>query len=179
MTGSDLAAVPLSLSHLPTAGGLAVPWITARAEGRYLFGAIDRDAAHTALLQRLCGVCGRALGDRLVLFLRLSDLSRQRTNEPAVDPACAAYTARACPMVNGRLGHYRTTALRLDPTTTQSGQSSARRGAPAEPWFAVWLTAYDVVVDHGTLAASYAGRRPLRIRPVRQPGLSAPVGPDA
>ena len=47
--------------------------------------------------------------------MRLSDLPQQCTSEPALDPVCAAYTQAACPMVAGRLTHYRTTPMRLGP----------------------------------------------------------------
>ncbi|MBL7487783.1 hypothetical protein I6A60_35970 [Frankia sp. AgB1.9] len=159
--------IPLSLAHLPTAGGLAVPWITARSGGRSLFGAIDRDRTDRALTGRLCGVCGHRLDERLLLLMRLSDLPRRCTPEPALHPSCAHYTIAACPMVGGRAEHYRTVPLPLDPTTTApTADASARHGAPAEPWFAVWLTDYQVITDHGTLAASYAHTAPLRIRPI-------------
>lgn len=119
-----------------------------------------------ALLRRLCGVCGRPLDDRFVLLMRLSDLSRQCTNEPALHPPCAAYAADACPMIGGRLDHYRTTLVRLDTTMVPAPDSPARQGAPAERWFAVWLRTYQVITDHDNLAASYADTRPLRIRPI-------------
>ncbi|KLL09873.1 MULTISPECIES: hypothetical protein [Protofrankia] len=167
MTNPTPPAIPLSLAHLPTVGGLAVPWITSRTgDGRHLFGAVDSDRKDQALLLRLCGVCGRRLDERLVLLMRLSDLPRQRTAEPALHSVCAAYTAAACPMVGGRLAHYRTTPQALDPAMIPPADSPARRGAPAEPWFAVWLHSYKVITDHGTLAASYTGHIPLRIRPI-------------
>ncbi len=167
MTDPTPPAIPLSMAHLPTAGGLAVPWITPRTgDGRHLFGAVDADRKDQALLRRLCGVCGRRHDERLVLLMRLSDLPRQCTAEPALHPTCTAYTIAACPMVGGRLDHYRTTPQALDPTMIRPVDSPARRGAPAEPWFAVWLPGYTVITDHGALAASYAGSTPLRIRPI-------------
>jgi hypothetical protein len=69
-------------------------------------------------------------------------------------------------MVGGRLDRYRTTPQTLDPSMIPPVDSPARRGAPAEPWFAVWLRGYAVIPDHGALAASYAGSTPLRIRPI-------------
>jgi hypothetical protein len=113
-------------------------------------------------------VCGRPLEDRLVLLMRLSDLPRQATTEPALDHVCAHYTTNACPMVNGRLATYRSSPVHLDPadgaiTTTDT---ATRHGAPAEPWFAVWVGDYRLVHDHGHLAASYTGIAPLRIRAV-------------
>ncbi len=165
--------IPIRLVHRPTIGGLVVPYITPRADdGRHLFGAVDSLRQQRCLTDRRCSVCGRPLvqrpGDRLILLMRLSDLPHRRTSEPALDPVCAAYTHAACPMVAGRLTHYRTTPLRPGPRMQAASDQAARLGAPAEPWFAVWLTGYQVVVDprNGQLAASYAGIRPLRIRPL-------------
>lgn len=130
--------IPLSMAHLPTVGGLAVPWITARTgDGRHLFGAVDADRKDQALLRRLCGVCGRRHDERLVLLMRLSDLPRQSTAEPALHPTCTAYTIAAYPMVGGRLDHYRTTPQVLDSTMIPPADSPAprptRRPAGARP----------------------------------------------
>ncbi|MFC4004412.1 hypothetical protein ACFS2C_19440 [Prauserella oleivorans] len=174
MTDITVPPIPAWLAHLPTVGGLVVPWITPRtADRRYLFGSVDRDRMGQALLRRLCGVCGRPLEDRLVLLMRLSDLPRRCTNEPALHPQCATYTIAACPMVGGRRDHYRSTPLMVDTTIVPPSDSAARQGAPAEPWFAVWLATYAVITDHGNLAASYAATQALRIRPItwRLPGI--------
>jgi hypothetical protein len=167
MTDAVVPPIPLSLQHLPTVGGLVVPWITPRtADGRYLFGSVDRDRMRQALRSRWCGVCGQPLGYRAVLMMRLSDLPRQCTSEPALHPWCAAYTSESCPMIGGRLDHYRSSIPRLDTNMLPAPDATARQGAAAEPWFAVWLAAYRVITDHGNLAASYAGTKPLRIRPI-------------
>lgn len=165
--------IPVRLAHQPTIGGLVVPYITPRTDdGRYLFGGVDSYRQWRCLTGRLCSVCGRALveqpGDRLILLMRLSDLPHRSTSEPALDPVCAAYTQAACPMLAGRLTHYRSTPMRLGPRMAPAVDQAARIGAPAEPWFAVWLTHYDLDVDprNGQPAASYAGIRPLRIRPI-------------
>lgn len=173
----EVPAIPAWLAHRPTLGGLVIPRITPRtSDGRYLFGSIELARAERALRQRRCGVCDRPLGERLVLFLRLSDLPRRTTVEPALDPVCAHYTTRACPMINGRLATYRTSTPHLDEYADGSADATrerqARQGAPAEPWFAIWLPDYQLVHEHGYLAASYTTIHPLRIRPVtwRLPG---------
>ena len=109
----------------------------------------------------------------MVLLMRLSDLPRQCTNEPPLHPQCAAYTAAACPMVAGRLDYYRSSPIQVDAAMVAPPQVSARYGARAEPWFAVWLRNYRIITDYGHLAASYAGVQPLRIRPItwRLPGI--------
>lgn len=93
-------------------------------------------------------------------------LSCARTHEPAVHTRTDIDVELAGVATAGRLDHYRSTPLRLDSTMVRPPDSSVRQGAPAEPWFAVWLRAYEVITDHDNLAASYAGRKPLRIRPI-------------
>ncbi|MGW4587780.1 hypothetical protein ACWEKJ_10670 [Amycolatopsis thermoflava] len=127
------------------------------ADGRYLFGSVDRDRMGRALLNLWCGVCGRPLEHRAVLMMRLSDLPRQCTSEPALHRWCAAYTSEPCPVIGGRLEHYRSSLPRLDTNMLPAPDASARQGAAAELWFAVWLADYRVVIDHGNLAASCAG----------------------
>jgi hypothetical protein len=103
MTEVAVPPVPVWLAHLPTVGGLVVPWITPRAgDGRYLFGVLDPARQHAALTRRLCQVCGRPLGRRLVLLMRAQDLPRRCTAEPGCDPACCAHVQAACPMVVSR-----------------------------------------------------------------------------
>jgi len=180
MPNPEIPAIPVALADQPTLGGLVVPWITSRAGGRFLFGAIDVDRTQWALINRRCGVCGRPLQDRLVLLARQSDLPRERVGEPALHPVCATYTMDACPMVAGRLEQYRASPVPLAPGMVRASDSALRAGADAEPWFAVWLRRYTVVVDHGGLAASYAGDTPLRIRPVGSRPPAAPrVDPAA
>lgn len=162
-------AIPMWLSHLPVVGGMAVPWITPMTDdGRYLFGALHQGRQRHALVNYGCQACGRRLDDRLVLLMRLRDLPRQRTSEPALHPVCAAYTEAVCPMVAGRPQRYRSAPLRLDAGMAAAPDETARLGAAAEPWFAVWLSAYRPAVDevNGQPVASYAGIRPLRIRPI-------------
>lgn len=168
MTNTDVPPIPLWLTHLPTAGGMVVPWLTPRTlDGRWLLGGVDSDKVRLALERRWCGVCGRQLDDdRLVLLVRWSDMAWKRSFEPALHPVCVKYTSDACPMIAGRLDHYRSTPMRLDDTMLPGQDSESRQGARAEPWFSVWLRSYEVVVDHGHPAASYARTASLAIRPI-------------
>ena len=160
-------AIPARMASLPIHGGLAVPWITPRTDdGRWLFGSVWRHRLDQCLLQWLCGVCGERHAERMVLLMRLSDLAARCSAEPPLHPECAHYTIRACPMVAGRLRHHRQSPARLDDTMVGASDAALRRGAPAEPWFAVWLDDYRVVTFHGHNAASYAHVEPLRVRPV-------------
>ena len=132
-----------------------------------MFGGVGGDRVRLALEHRLCGVCGRSLDEgRLVLLMRLSDVSHERSYEPGLHPVCAKYTIDACPMVAGRVERYRSAPMRLDDTMIDDLDVAERRGALAAPWFAVWVREYRVIIDHGKPAASYAGTKPLRVQPI-------------
>lgn len=194
-TGPDPVAIPRTLAHLPVIAGMAVPWITAvTADGRPVFGQIDGLRHTTCLLLRLCQVCGSALTSRIVLLVRDRDLSNQFTAEPGLHPWCAAYSMRACPMVAGRMDHYRATPRSLTAGPVHSApddgdndvlsalrdltafldlaaslhQHAARRGAPAVPWSAVWVSDYRLITDPmtRTVSASFAHTPVLRVRRV-------------
>lgn len=170
MTG--IPDVPVHLAGRPRSGGLVVPSITpVTAEGVPLFGKIGDLSQYRFLHGRGCQVCGRRLPGRAVLLARHTDLSYQCTAEPALCPPCAAYSVRACPMLAGRRARYRATEHPALPDP--AGADLLRLGAPAEPWYAVWVAGYDVV-EHparpGVLAASWQRIRPLRIRPLPAAG---------
>ncbi|MEU4427688.1 hypothetical protein AB0F81_44290 [Actinoplanes sp. NPDC024001] len=162
--------IPAHLRHRPTSGGLVVPVPTPRgADGTRQFGLLARHWQQHLLRHRLCQICGRRLTGRLILFARPADLQLRCTSEPAVCPPCAAYSMRACPMLSGRLEHYRRRA-RTGVAGVPAGTGGAlRAGAPAEAWYAVWLGGYDVAahpVRGDVLAACWWRHPPLRIRPV-------------
>jgi hypothetical protein len=145
-----------------------VPRITpVTRTGLPLFGTISDLAQYRFLYGRTCQVCGQPVGQRAVLFARHSDFAYRCTAEPAVCPPCAAYSARACPMLAGLRDQHRASehpALAGLPVTAGH---QLRMGAPAEDWYAVWVRDYDVVAHPAqpdTLAASWRRIRPLRIR---------------
>lgn len=185
MTTPDIPTIPLQLADRPTAGGLVVPWITARTpDGRYRFGAVDLHRQNRALTDLLCQTCGAQLGARIVFAMRDSDLRLLISSEPGMHPVCATYSATACPMLAGQMGHYRTTSLvgQLADlgVLSQGDPASLRAGAPAEPWQLVWTTGYRPFTNPLThqLAALLLPEQILRVRPIgtgssRDPGMEA------
>jgi hypothetical protein len=192
MRSADAAVpIPVALAHLPVVAGMAVPWVTPPLpDGRHPFGVIDQARQATCLRDRLCQVCGKPLGRPIVFLVRDVDLERGMTAEPGLHPACAWYSARACPMVAGRMDHYRASARNLPgvpaggahpdgddalsaliTALAAAAQSEARRGRPAEPWSAAWVSGYDVVWDPATrtLHASFPSARVLKVRPISNP----------
>ncbi|HSU36297.1 MAG TPA: hypothetical protein VLJ88_11625 [Propionibacteriaceae bacterium] len=176
--------IPASLAHLPTVGGLAVPWITlATPEGRYVFGAIDADRQRFCLYERRCKICGFALTQPFLLLARHIDLTRQLSAEPGLHPWCAGYTTRACPMLSGHLEHYRRSdrdlahLLQIPSESIHrepASQTQSRRGALVGAWFTVWLNAYRVIQDDlaHSLAASFEHHPVLRVRRVAEQVIS-------
>jgi hypothetical protein len=179
--------IPVHLAGFPTIGGLVVPYTTLRHRGgRAALGLVDGDRADRCLRDCLCGVCGQPLSGRMVFLMRASDLVRKYSVEPAMCPPCAAYARQACPMIAGFMRQYRNG---VNPLATRRcddelcpcrgwsapGGPSARFGAPADRWYALWATQYRLSRDpDGRLAAGFAGLRVLALREV-----SFPAGPEA
>jgi len=174
--------IPVHLAKFPTIGGLIVPFITLQhRNGKAALGLVDATRVEYCLREQRCGVCGRVIENRMVFLMREIDLVRKCSNEPGMCPPCAAYTERACPMVGGYMVHYRQNmapfVLRkcnddqcLCRLWAPPEESSARPGAVAERWYALWTLHYDLVRDpQGRLAAGFAGRRVLKLREIGRP----------
>lgn len=177
------APIPQCLAHRPTAGGLVVPYISVSDGVHHILGNVHRTRALSCIRDRLCQICGRPLGRRLVVFVDQGGLDKRYTAEPALHPQCAAYSAQACPMLAGQLDRYRRSPAPLERVecfepgcgcggwTDSPGVEVRERGAPAGPWFAVWLPDYEVAVKQVPEGLSIHGLawqtiEPLRIRPV-------------
>lgn len=180
--------IPARLAGRPTHGGLVVPWISVvLADGTPALGNIHGTKASRALLDKLCQICGAELEHPIVLFASDSALEAGQTSEPGMHPECAAYSARACPMVDGRMSRFRTVDRVDGKPCSEPGcdcggwvtsGDGAGRGRPSEAWHAVWVPDYAVGVDPVTgvpNAAIWKGWfEPLRIRPIpRADGAAA------
>lgn len=187
-------SIPPRLAGRPTQGGLAVPWVSLPlADGTFDLGSMHTSRVNMCFYQQRCQICGDRILGRIVFFLPESKLDEMHAGEPPLHPECAAYSQQACPMVNGRMRHYRTSPSRSEgPAGRDCGvpdcgcdgwrptaDSADNRGRLSEPWHAVWCTDYTLTVpdeETGRLVASGAvptgktlGARidnPLKVRPV-------------
>jgi len=141
-------------------------------------GLVDYNRMVHCFQERRCGVCGEVVEGRMVFLMRSFDVARNVSSEPGLCPPCAAYTTAACPMIAGRMAHYRQSrptfvSRRCDDPECECSQwvsttETNRYGAASERWFALWTTEYRLVRDeHGRLAAGFAGVRVLKLREVR------------
>lgn len=103
--------IPQRCAHRPVSGGLVVPYVSLIHNGHAAFGSLDADRARTALVQRLCQICGERLQERCFLIVRPADALRGVSPEPALHPECLPYTAAHCPMLNGTATRYRSRAM--------------------------------------------------------------------
>jgi hypothetical protein len=173
--------IPLHLAQFPTIGGLVIPFTTLQhRNGKAALGLVDGSRLELCLRERRCGVCGQAIADRMVFLMRQSDLQRKCSVEPPLCPPCAAYTQQACPMVGGYMAHYRDSvapfvARRCDDELCQCQawvaptMPSARQGAAAETWYALWTRQYRLTRDSDDrIVANFSGLRVLAIREIRR-----------
>lgn len=174
--------IPVRLADRPTVGGLVVPWISVQhRDGRAALGAVHGSRVDTCLMGRRCQTCGGLLGDRLVLFARPRDFARGYVAEPGMHPDCAAYSAKACPMVNGSMGRYRASRHNVEgkpcgeqgcdcPGWVSADNQDARLAGGAEAWFAVWLrlSDYGLATDEkgALLGIAVTQVKPLKVRPL-------------
>lgn len=188
--------IPQRCAGRPTQGGLVVPWISVQlGDAGFDLGNMHTSRVNTCFYQKRCQICGDRILGRVVFFLAESALPEMHAGEPPLHPECAAYSAKACPMLNGRVRTYRKSPSRSEgdagkhcnvPGCDCAGwrvsqdSQDRERGRPAEPWHAVWCTDYTITCpDEETqrLVASGAvptgvslGARidhPLKVRPVR------------
>lgn len=152
--------IPQRLAGRPTQGGLVVPWVSAQlGDAGFDLGHLHTSKMNRCFAERRCQICGEPITGRVVFFLSESALPTKHAGEPPLHPECAAYSARACPMVAGRMTHYRTSLSRVyGPAGKQcnipgcdcggwrptSDSDDNNRGRPAEPWHAVWCIDYTV-----------------------------------
>lgn len=169
--------IPTHLAGRPTHRGLVIPWISViLADGTPVLGNVHGTKVETALWGRLCQICGERLNfGQVVLFASASSHAEGGTSEPGMHPECAAYSAKSCPMVNGRMTHYTDTDRVAGKPCSEPGcdcdgwisTQPASINRPAEPWYAVWVRDYAIGVDPGTKRANSAIYRhitPLKIR---------------
>lgn len=179
----NVPAIPVRLRRRPVVGGLAVPWVVAHhADGTPVLGFIDGGRRAACLAGGWCQACGQPLGSPLVLMVRARDVVAGYVAEPGLHPDCAAYSAKACPMLAGTMARYRASPLpaRLERCGDAScgckawvrpGDRGLRAGRPREAFAAVWIHRDQYRLRNGPGAGTppgltLRGLRVLKARPV-------------
>lgn len=174
MNTATRAAIPQCLAHRPTQGGLVVPaFVLSLPDGTHDFAACEGLTVNRMMLDRICGVCGYPItGGRVVFFAGDDQLDEMLFDAVPMCPPCAAYSAKACPMVAGHRTSYRTAGSRASTTHQACGKPGCdcggyavsedrERGLPAPTWFAVWCRDYACVASSAAAVAAIRAGRPV------------------
>lgn len=101
--------IPMRLVNRPTTGGLVSPWVNiVLADGGVDFRQTKGTNWRDAWTKGLCQVDGQPVGSPLVFLGGPNQVAPGGFfDEPPLHPECAAYAMKACPMISGRMSHYR------------------------------------------------------------------------
>ena len=173
MTTDVRPPVPVRLAHRPLTGGLVAPWVNVvLADGGTDFRQTYGKHWRRAWTEGVCQVDGDPIGGLMVFLGGPNQIADGGYfTEPPLHPECAAYAMRACPMVAGRMSHYRAgppptegargqvcptpgcgcggwrpTEQILHADGSHTVQIAAQRaealGEPAHAWYAVYARSY-------------------------------------
>lgn len=92
-----MVKIPEALAQRPQYKGFPVPFVVLWADGVPDFKELDPERTRQALTERLCGLCGTKMGNK-VCFVggQLSLLNKIYTDPPNHED-CAVYAAQVCP----------------------------------------------------------------------------------
>jgi hypothetical protein len=165
-----------------------VPYISIESgDGRHVLGAVHNSRMRRCVQQRLCQIDAEPLTSPAVVMVRQRDLDAGWTAEPALHPECARYSAGACPMLAGRMTHYRSSPVDVGGLSCNvagcncagwmdSPDSQHRVGQAAEHYYALWITGYQVATDPAgqVIGVAWRPEHVRRIRPLAE-GAPEPV----
>jgi len=93
--------MPAHIRALPVGpNGFPVPWFVAWIDGRPEFRVADGSKIGLAIRERRCWACGQRLDNRATYVIGPMCAVNGVTAEPPCHPACAEYSARACPFLS-------------------------------------------------------------------------------
>jgi len=185
----SVPSIPQRCESRPLLGGLVVPYISLVAEGRTHLGGTHGKRVAECVAHYLCQVCGQRLGDPPYLFLATQTMIDEGfSGEPALHPECAAYSAKACPMVAGRMATYSKHPHDVTGTACNEpgcgcggwvSDESANAGRPAPSWFRVWVRTYAIGVKEpgpvtvGNVSGCVFKGQIVKVRPVARAEVNA------
>jgi hypothetical protein len=122
----DLPPIPDRMLWLPVTRGYPTPWFVAQVPGeaipcpdgkegcevlhravKYDLRIADGEKRERAVRERLCWVCGQALGVNLAFILGPMCTITRTTSEPPAHKECAEFSAKACPFLTQQESGYR------------------------------------------------------------------------
>jgi hypothetical protein len=161
-----------------------VPYISLVQDGRAHLGGTRGIRVAKCIVDQLCQICGQKIEDRPTLFLcTQSMIDDGFTSEPPLHAVCGAYSAKACPMIAGRMATYAkhphdATGQPCDVEGCDCGGwvtsgDGGKAGQLTEPWFRVWVSGYAIGVREegpatvGNVSGAVFRGQIVKIRPVK------------
>jgi hypothetical protein len=186
----SLPPIPERCAGRPTVGGLVVPYISLVQGSRTHLGGTHGIRVAECIVDRLCQICGEEIPDRPILFLATQAMIDDGfTSEPPLHAICGAYSAKACPMVAGRMATY---AKHPHDATGQpcgldgcdcggwvTDAEGGKAGELAEPWFQVWVSDYVIGVKEagpitvGNVTGAVFKGQVVKVRPLAREQVAA------
>lgn len=101
----DLEPLPPNMQGLlvDPATGYPCPWFIPWLDGKPEFRAADQAKFATAIREKRCWVCGNLLSELFVFVSGPMCCLNRTSAEPPSHVACARWSARNCPFLNGKL----------------------------------------------------------------------------
>lgn len=198
--GEIRPSIPVRLAERPTVAGLVQPWVNVQlADGGVDFRQTYGTHRSRAWLEQRCQVDGEPITGLMVFLGGPNQIAGGGYfDEPPLHPECAAYVTKACPMVAGRMTHYRANAsitesargavcpdpgcdcggwVATDHTLRDDGSIAVAlvdraepRGDPAHVWYAVYARSYALAKTPEGVLLGGVPLDVLRIRKVSHPG---------
>jgi hypothetical protein len=142
--------VPEFLAHLPLWQGKPVPFTIHWFDGVPDFRVTDHDKVRTCVMDRVCAICGKNLGEYgWFIGGPLSLVENSMFIDPAMHQKCARFAIQACPFLNGTITKSSAEVRPVDKTiidplvtAERSDKIGIRR---AKEWMPVNVQGYAVI----------------------------------
>jgi len=94
--------IPEFLSHLRVYFGYPVPYIQKWFDDKPDFRIINPERVIECVVEKLCGVCGRPLGEYCCFIGGPTSEQNHLFSDPPLHEECAEFASSVCPFVSGR-----------------------------------------------------------------------------
>jgi|SRR5580765_70481 len=96
--------IPKFLEHMPVYQGLPVPHTVMWVDGKPDFRVIDHSRVQDCVMNRLCAICGRKMGEYLWFVGGPKSLEESSLFvDPPQHEKCARFALEVCPFLSGKV----------------------------------------------------------------------------
>jgi len=96
-----LMNIPKCLAHLPKWGSHPVPFTVYWNQGKPDFRVVDPEKTERCILEKLCGICGKTLGEYSYFIGGEKCVKSHFFVDAPMHKPCAEFSAKTCPFLTG------------------------------------------------------------------------------